>query len=67
MTTINDNIYSERMAAAGEIATTIAKLCADFAKTPNQTTVNLFLASVERLAGLAEDVEVQQTLNALDH
>jgi hypothetical protein len=64
--TIMDNRYSERMAAAGEVAQKIAALCADFNKAPNQTTMNLFLASVERLATLAEDIEVQQTLKALD-
>ena len=60
------NVYGERMATAKEIAETVIILCDTFSKTPNQTTMNLFLASVERLANLAEDIEVQQTLKALD-
>jgi hypothetical protein len=58
--------YRESMKAAREIAQTIIGLCDTYEQKPNQTTMNLFLASVERLANLAEDVEVHQTLKALD-
>ncbi len=60
------NAYQERMAAAKEIAQKIVVLCESYSKTPNPTTINQFLMSVERLADLAEDIEVQQTQKALD-
>jgi hypothetical protein len=60
------NIYSERMAAAKEIALKIIDLCDSYERSPSQTAINRFLVSVERLADLAEDVEVEQTLKALD-
>lgn len=58
--------YRESMKEARDIAQTIIGLCDTYEQKPNQTTMNLFLASVERLASLAEDIEVQQTQKALD-
>lgn len=60
------DLHAERMAAAREIAEKIVAVCAAYERAPSQTTINLFLQSVERLANLAEDIEVQQTLRALD-
>jgi hypothetical protein len=56
----------ERMKAARETAQRIIALCDSYERTPNQVTLNHFLASVEKLADLAEDIEVSQTLKALD-
>jgi hypothetical protein len=58
--------FLERILAAKEIAENIIDLCESYETSPNQTAINRFLVSVERLADLAEDIEVQQTLNALD-
>lgn len=58
--------YTERMQAAGVIARKIIDLCQSFEATPTQTTINRFLMSVERLADLAESIEVEQTAKALD-
>lgn len=58
--------YIERMQAAKEIAQQIVKLCEAYERTASQTTVNKFVVSVERLADLAEDIEVDQTTQILD-
>jgi hypothetical protein len=58
--------YLERLLAAKEIAASIITLCESYEKGPTQTAINRFLVSVERLADLAEDIEVMQTLRALD-
>jgi hypothetical protein len=57
---------SERMMAARAAAQKIITLCDSYQRAPNQVTLNHFLASVEKLADLAEDIEVHQTLKALD-
>lgn len=57
---------TERMMAARDTAEKIIALCDSYQRAPNQVTLNHFLASVERLADLAEDIEVSQTLKALD-
>jgi len=55
-----------RLAAAKKIASAIISTCDSYEQAPSQTTVNRFLSSVEELADLAEDLEVQQTLKVLN-
>ena len=58
--------HLERIAKAREIAQQIVAVCDSYERTPSQVTLNHFLSNVERLADLAEDIEVSQTLKALD-
>jgi|GEM_PF-5671710 len=58
--------YVERIQAAKDIAQKIVALCESYEKSPSQMTVNKFLVSVERLADIAEDIEVEQTVKLLD-
>jgi hypothetical protein len=55
-----------RMAEARKIASTIVPICNSYEQAPSQNTINRFLRSVEALADLAEDLEVQQTLRVLN-
>jgi hypothetical protein len=55
-----------RMAEARKIASTIVSICNSYEQAPSQNTINRFLRSVEALADLAEDLEVQQTLRVLN-
>ena len=57
--------YLERLAAARQIAEKILVLCASYEQSPNPTTINRFLVSVERLADLAESIDAEQTVRAL--
>ena len=58
--------YLDRVTAAKEIAQQIVVLCESYEAAPSQIAINHLLASAERLADLAEDIDVQQTLKALD-
>ena len=60
------DVNTERMMAACDTAQKIITLCDSYQRAPSQATLNHFLANVERLADLAEDIEVSQTLKALD-
>ena len=61
-----DNSNIERIDAARETAQKIITICDSYQRAPCQATLNHFLASVERLADLAEDMDVQETLKMLD-
>jgi hypothetical protein len=56
----------ERITKARDIAQQIIIVCDHYQRVPSQVTLNHFLSNVERLADLAEDIEVAQTLKALD-
>ena len=56
----------ERIIRGRDIARKIVAVCDSYERTPGQVTLNHFLSNVERLADLAEDIEVAQTIKALD-
>lgn len=56
----------ERIIAARDIAQKIVAVCDNYQRAPGQATLNHFLSNVERLADIAEDIEVTQTIKALD-
>jgi hypothetical protein len=58
--------YRERVMQAKEIAQQVVDLCVNYACAPNQTTINRLLLSVEHLSDVAEAIEVEQTIKALD-
>jgi len=58
--------YLERIQAAKVIAQKVVALCESYEEAPSQVIVNTLLTSVERLADLAEDIEVEQTNKILD-
>ncbi len=60
------NPYAERIATARGIAQTILALCDSYEHAPSPMTINRFLTCVEQLADLAEDIEVEQIIKALD-
>jgi hypothetical protein len=62
----NGDPYYERMMAAKEITQKILQLIETYEKGPTQMTMNKFLVSVERLADIAEDIEVEQQIHILD-
>jgi hypothetical protein len=57
---------TDRIVAARDTAQKIITLCDSYQRAPSQVILNHLLANVEKLADLAEDIEVIQTLKALD-
>ena len=58
--------YSERMSAAKEMAQAIVATCLSYEQAASPVTVNRLLQQVELLADLAESLEVERTIRALD-
>lgn len=63
---VTRSTLSERMQAAREMALAIAASCQSYAESASPATVNRFLDQVERLADVAEAIEVERTVQALD-
>jgi hypothetical protein len=58
--------YLERVIAAKEIAGQIIAACDSYARSPSSAAINRLLDKAERLADLAEGLEVEQRINVLD-
>jgi hypothetical protein len=58
--------YAEPMAKAKATAQAIVAACAQYEMAPSPATLNQFLSGVEKLADIAEDIEVARTVAALD-
>lgn len=56
----------ERLLAAREMALAIAATCESYERAATPATVNRFIAQVELLADVAEAIEVERTVRALD-
>ncbi len=57
---------AERVQVAKEMALAIVATCQSYEQTGSPSTLNRFLGQVERLADVAEGIEVERTVRALD-
>jgi hypothetical protein len=58
--------YLDRIMVMREIAQKIIDMCDRYKSAPGSATMNRLLAGVERMADLAEEIEVERTVKALD-
>lgn len=58
--------YAKRIASARVIAESVVAACLQYEEKPSQAALNQFLSGVERLADVAEDIEVARTVASLD-
>lgn len=58
--------YLDRIMVVRDLARQIAALCESYQRAPAGREINRLLISVERLADIAETIEVDRTNRALD-